>query len=408
MKEYMVILLGSDENVYGFARSFHELYNIKPIALSTRIMDATKDSNIIDFIIDENLHKEGYLAYKLKNLAVHLKKKYKKLILIPCSDTYMELIIKYQEYLTDYENKFIPYKDLKSFNDKVSFYNICEKYHILYPKTLICYPNNYMDVISKIDFDYPIILKPNNSNSDSYLNATFNGKEKVYFINNLSELTEKIKLIYSSSYKEPLIIQKYVNGDDTNMRVLNVYSNKHGKVTMMSLGQPILEEYHPKTYGNYASIISLTEHIPLMDDIRYFLESINYKGPANFDIKMDSKTHKYYVFEINPRPGRSSFFSYCAGCGYAKNYIDDLIYDKPTAINYNKNEILWLNIPYILLRKYLKNKDLNLKVKQFKKNKNIYHVLIYDKDYTSKRKKNVAMMYAHKLYYFPKYYIDKK
>lgn len=38
--------------------------------------------------------------------------------------------------------------------------------------------------------------------------------------------------------------------------VINCYSNMYGKVQMMSLARPILEEYHPKLMGNYAAIIS--------------------------------------------------------------------------------------------------------------------------------------------------------
>ena len=79
----------------------------------------------------------------------------------------------------------------------------------------------------------------------------------MYFINDEAELRRTIENIYNSSYDGVLIIQKFVSGDDTNMRVLNVYSDRNGKVKVMSLGQPILEEYHPATYGNYAAIISI-------------------------------------------------------------------------------------------------------------------------------------------------------
>lgn len=407
-KEFISVLLGSDDNVYGFSRSFNELYNVKPIALTTRILEPTRQSKILDIIVDEQVHEENHLCKVLCDLGKKLKKEYKKLILIPCSDSYMEMVVKIKDKLIDYENEFIDYKRLKEFNDKESFYKMCEKYNMLYPKTYICSKDNYENIVKSIDLDYPLILKPNNSNSSEYLSATFEGKEKVYFINSKEELLSKIKLIYSSTYKDTLIIQKYVNGDDTNMRVLNTYSDKTGKVKMMCLGQPILEEYHPNTYGNYASIISLKEHIPLMDDIKNFLESINYKGPANFDIKMDSETHKYYLFEINPRPGRSSFFTYYAGCSFAKCYVEDLIYNNLNENIDAKNEILWLNVPMSLVKKYVKNEDILNKVRKLKKEKKVYHTLIYKKDYSFKRRLLILKHYARKINYYPKYYIDKK
>ena len=36
--------------------------------------------------------------------------------------------------------------------------------------------------------------------------------------------------IYGSSYKDHLIIQEFIPGDDTYMRVLTSYSDKNGKV----------------------------------------------------------------------------------------------------------------------------------------------------------------------------------
>lgn len=407
-KDFMVVLLGSDDNVYGFARSFHVTYGIKPIALATGILEPTKNSKILDIIVDPKLHDEDHLAIKLIELAKKLKKEYKKLILIPCSDAYMEIVVKYQDLLTDYENRFTSFKNLKEFNDKESFYKMCDKYNMLYPKTYICTPKNYKKVLKTLDLDYPLILKPNNSNSDAYLDAHFEGKEKVYFINDAETLENKIETIYSSTYQDSLIIQKYVTGDDTNMRVLNAYVDRHGKVKMMSLGQPILEEYHPKTYGNYAAIISKTEHIPIMDDIKNFLESINYRGTANFDIKMDAKTGKYYLFEINPRPGRSSFFTTCAGKSLASCYVDDLVYDNLLPSLDASKEILWLNVPFALVEKYVRNKEALKKARELRRKKEIYHTLKYNKDKSLKRLLVCNIHYARKLHYYPKYFIEKK
>jgi D-aspartate ligase len=407
-KEFMAVLLGSDDNVYGFARSFHKEYNIKPIALATAILEPTKNSNIVDVIVDKDLHDEKHLVEKLIEMAKKLKIEYKKLILIPCSDAYMEMVVKHQDELKMYENRFIDFKHLKEFNDKESFYKMCDKYNMPYPKTYVCSPKDYKKVLKTVDLDYPLILKPNNSNSEEYLNASFEGKEKVYFINDYETLLDKIEKIYSSSYQDVLIIQKYVTGDDTNMRVLNVYVDKNGKVKMMCLGQPILEEYHPKTYGNYASIISLKEHIPIMDDIKKFLEEIGYRGTANFDIKKDELTGKYYLFEINPRPGRSSFFTACAGKSLASCYVEDLIYGKVETQMNAKEETLWLNVPFVLVKKYVKNEDILNKAKELKKSGKAYHTLRYDKDSSLKRKYICELQYLRKIHYYPKYYIEKK
>ncbi len=407
-KDFMAIILGSDDNAYGFARVYYEKYKIKPIALAVAGLEASKNSEIMDIIIDPKLHNQEHLIEKLVELGTKLKKEYEKLVVIPCSDSYMEMLVLGRDKLTLYENKFIDINRLKEFNDKKSFYEMCEKYNLLYPKSLICTPNGYKEVLKKVKFSYPLILKPNNSNSKEYLDAVFDGKEKVYFVNSSDELENKIEAIYSSSYQGVLIIQEFVSGDDTNMRVLNVYSDKSGKVKVMSLGEPILEEYHPKTFGNYASIISILGMIPIMEDIKRFLEAIKYVGASNFDIKIDEKTGKYYVFEINPRPGRSSFFTTPAGASIQEAYIEDLVYNRLVSHMGNDKEILWMNAPMCLVKKYVKKEDILRKVKRLIKSDAVYHTLKYKKDSSLKRKMVTTIHYARKIHYYPKYYIEKK
>ena len=337
-KDFMAVILGCDENTYGFARTFHSKYRIKPIALSTNILEVCKNSKILDIIIDEKLHRLEHFIEVLEDFGKRLKKEYEKIILIPCSDIYIDLP---------------------------------------YPKTIIVNEKNYKEKVKSIDFDYPLILKPNNSNSEEYLSASFDGKEKVFFINDEETLLSKIKAVYSSSYSGEMLIQKFVSGDDTNMRVFNVYSDRNGKVRVMSLGQPILEEYHPKTYGNYAAIISLEGVCEIMEKIKDFLEKIGFTGAANFDIKMDELTKEYYIFEINPRPGRSSYYSTFGGASIQEAYVEDLVYDRLEDKFGNEKEVLWLNVPMYLLNKYVTKDEIKKKVRTLKSKKEVYHTLKY-------------------------------
>lgn len=407
-KEFMPVILGSDDNAYGLARVFHERYGVVPIALATTILETSKNSKIIDFKLDAKFHDADYLVDYLADLGEKLKKEYGKIFIVPCSDSYQAMVSKGKAKLKMYENAFIDYDKLLKFDDKESFYKMCDEYHLPYPKSLMCTSKNYESVVAKIDFGYPLILKPNNSNSLEYLNASIEGKEKVYFINSKEELLAKIKAIYNSSYDGTLIIQEFVSGDDSNMRVLNVYSDKNGKVKIMSLGQPILEEYHPATYGNYAAIISVPGVIPIMEDIQSFLESIKYTGAANFDIKIDAKTKKYYIFEINPRLGRSSFFTTPAGASIQDAYVQDLVKGNLKAKIGNDEEILWLNLPYMLVKKYVKNESIIKKCEKLRREHKCFHTLKYKGDYHLGRRFIVNLQYARKIHYYPKYYIEKK
>ena len=55
-----------------------------------------------------------------------------------------------------------------------------------------------------------------------------------------------------------MIIQEFIPGDDSFMRVLTCYSGADAKVRLMCLGHVLLEEHSPHGIGNHAVI--LTEH----------------------------------------------------------------------------------------------------------------------------------------------------
>ena len=408
-QEFIPVLLGSDDNVYGLSRSFYEKYGIKPIALCKARLNPTKYTKIIEFKLVENLSSNDIFLDTVINLAKELKKKYKKLILIPCSDYYLDLIVENKKEIEKYyENKFITKENLDTFVTKDKFYDLCEKYNLTYPKTIICKYSDRKNIHEKITFDYPIVLKPNNSNSTDYLNAEFKGKKKAYIIKDESELKEVIKNINSSSYKDNLIIQEFIEGDDTHMRVVNAYCNKNGKVKMIALGNVVLEEYYPTTIGNYASIITDNKEKELLKEVKNFLEKIKYTGFANFDFKYDEKDKKYKCFEINPRQGRSSFFVEASGISLAQVITDDLIFNKDyKEIIGCPNKVLWMNIPTDLLNTYVKNKKVLNEVNKLIKENKVVHTLFYDKDMSLLRKSHLKRLYNIQYKLYDEYFIEK-
>ena len=154
------VILGSDENAYGMSRVIYKTYKEKPLVLCSRILYPTMFSKIVDIKVIENFDTESVCIKSLINVGETLKKTTKNIILIPCSDSYMEYVVKNQDLLSGlFLNKFISYNLLKSFITKDKFYNLCDKYKLRYPKSVIIKESDRLDILKKIHFKISTNIK---------------------------------------------------------------------------------------------------------------------------------------------------------------------------------------------------------------------------------------------------------
>ncbi|MFP3916502.1 ATP-grasp domain-containing protein [Lysinibacillus telephonicus] len=398
---FLPILLGSDMNAYGMARAFYEAYGLKPLVLGRSHLTATQNSRILNFQEVANLNQQDVFVPALEKIA----KQYpdKKLLLLACGDDYAKLIIKNKPALEKYFT--VPYIDETLMDQillKENFYKMCEKYNFKYPGTTTVTADNYEGFTPP--FEYPIILKA--SNSVAYWACKFPGKKKVFVANDEAEKTAILKAIYSSSYQDTMIVQEFIPGDDSYMRVLNAYVGKDGKVKLMCLGNPILEEHSPEGIGSYAAIIT-THDEKLMDKVRYFLEDIGYTGFANFDMKYDVRDGEYKLFEINLRNGRSSYYVTAAGYNLMKYVADDRMLNIKQDLTYANNKHLWMIIPKGVLFKYASNEKMKIEAKSLIRQGKWTNSLFYKEDMNLKRWVKLTL---NNLNYYRKYkkYFNKK
>lgn len=353
------VLVGGDINCYSVARAYHEAYGVKSIAFGRYALGATKDSNIIDFRIDPRITEEKEFIEVLLKTADELVAPNKKLIIMGCTDEYAELIIDHRDILS--KKYIVPYIDSELKNkliEKELFYQMCEEKGLDYPKTFI-YSKG--EEIKDFGFNYPVIVKP--SDSVLYWQFPFEGMKKAYVAHNEEEFKQITKDIYEGKYDKSLIIQDFIPGDDSKMRVLTCYSDQHGKVKMMCLGHVLLEEHTPKGIGNHAAIITEYDQ-ELMEKFKTFLESINYTGFSNFDIKFDTRDNKYKVFEINLRQGRSNYYVTSSGNNIAKYVVEDRVYNKQLDLKIQKEPFFWHVIPNNVVYNYVKDQELVNKAKK--------------------------------------------
>ena len=406
-QEFLPIILGSDENAYGMARAFHEKYGIKPTLMCKLVYPAARYSKILDIVKIADLDREDIFVESIQKIAEEKLKSHEKLILIPCSDYYYEYAAKHTKIIEKYFcNKFIPYELLQRFGTKEKFYQICDEYDLAYPKTIICKKKDRLNILDSLPFDFPVMVKPNNSNSYEYLHSEFTGKKKVFFVWSKDEYIEIMTQMNKSDYEGNLIIQDYIAGDDTIVRTLNCYSDNSGKVKLMCLGQAVIEAYAPLELGNYSALLT-DYNEQIFDKIKKFLEDIGYIGFSNFDMKFDKKSGEYKLLDINPRQGRSSFFVSSAGYNLAEFLVDVCVHNKESDIVYAKADWLWLSVPKKIIYKYVENPEVLVRAKRLIKEKKYAYTLLYKKDFGIRRFLYIKRYYNKRIKEYKKYFFKK-
>lgn len=354
---FIPILLGSDINVYGMARSFHEAYGLHVTALADHQLAATKYSKILTVEVHEGFAEDPGFMTVMKQKMDQYRHESKQVILIACGDGYAELLAKHKAELQEvFVVPYIDYDLLEKLISKEGFYEIAEQYGLPYPKTKIVTLADYQNgTYTDLPFNFPVELKP--EDPVSWLDVQFEGRKKTFTLKNQAELADVINKIYTNGYKADLIIQDFIPGDDSHMRVLNAYVDQHHQVKMMCLGHPLLEDPTPQSIGNYMAILPEYDE-KLYEQVQSFLEQINYTGMANFDIKFDERDGQYKFFEINLRQGRSSFYVTLNGYNLAKWYVEDYVNNSlanAETVYGNKLEgshMLWLGVPAKIFKQY--------------------------------------------------------
>ena len=375
---FQPLLFGGDINVYSVARAFHEAYGIKSIAYGKYYTFPCSHSSIIEYRTCRDNDDPAMFLKNVEKVCAEFPDK--TILVMGCGDSYVQLAAHLKDQMP--KNAIAPYIDgdlLDSLINKEHFYELCDKHGIDHPATFIY--DKSMGHDFTLPLSAPYIAKP--ADSVAYWEHEFEGIKKVYICQSWEELLEALDAVYAAGYPDHMILQEFIPGDDTYMRVMTNYSDKNGKVKLMCLGHVLLEEHSPHGIGNHAVII--TEHDePLALKIKQLLEDLNYTGFSNFDIKYDSRDGKYKLFEINCRQGRSNYYVTGAGYNIAKLLVEDRLEGKELPFLITKNESLWRMVPKNVAFKFVP-KSYHKKMKQLLRAGAGTHSLEYTKDYTPNR-----------------------
>ena len=375
---FQPLLFGGDINVYSVARAFHEAYGVKSIAYGKYISFPCAYSSIIDYrpCVD-NEDAETFLR-NVKTVAQECKDK--TVLVIGCGDSYVKLAAHLRErFPTNVKCNYISGEMLDRLTNKEEFYQLCDRYGIDHPATFVY--EGAMGHDFTLPWQPPYIAKP--ADGVAYWATGHNELKKVYLCQSWEELLSALDEVYAAGYPGKMILQEFVPGDDTYMRVLTNYSDTHGKVKLMCLGHVLLEEHSPHGIGNHAVII--TEHDQaLCDKIRAMLEDLGYVGFSNFDIKFDQRDGTYKAFEINCRQGRSNYYVTGAGANIARYLVGDLLEGRDLPLTVVDRETIWRMIPRRLALTFIP-KAYHARMKKLFRKDTDHHSMEYRPDYTPRR-----------------------
>lgn len=395
--QFVPLLFGSDINVYSLARAFHERYGLRSTAWGKYATGPCYNSDIIDYRICAQNDRPANFMRHVRDFAEEQRDKI--VFLIGCGDNYVRLC---SDNLGDYpDNVIAPYPGRELVDllfHKERFYRICEERGLAYPETFIHRPETGADF--EPPFQAPYILKP--ANPISYWRYPFPGQKKAYRLEEGGELKKTLEQIYAAGYSESMIIQDFIPGDDTFMRVMTGYANRKGRVELMALGHVLLEEHTPQGIGNHAVIVNEYNEALAME-LKYFLETIHFTGFFNFDLKYDQRDGKMKVLELNVRQGRSNYYVTGAGHNLAEYLVNDYLLKRSSGFTIAREKYLWSVVPKSVMFNYIRPQIYKEEMQRLILQRRTHNPLNYAADGNLKRRLSLFKSRLGHIYKYRKY-----
>ena len=393
---FQPLLFGGDINVYSVARAFHEAYGVRSVAFGKYPSFPCHGSAIIDYRVCPDNEDEA--AFRRNVQAVSEEFADKKVILLGCGDSYVQLAAHCKDSLP--ANVIAPYIGgalLDELINKEKFYQLCDRHGIDHPATFIY--DRAMGRNFTLPWGPPYIAKP--ADSVAYWACGDHSLAKVYICQSWDELLESLDHVYAAGYRDHMVLQEFIPGDDSYMRVLTCYSNRAGRVATMCLGHVLLEEHSPHGIGNHAVILTeCCEELELK--IKELLEALNFTGFSNFDIKFDQRDGKYKAFEINCRQGRSNYYVTGAGHNIARLVVEDWIEGKELPFQMTENRSLWRMVPRQVAFKFTP-KQYHEEMRALIRAGADSHSLVYSRDASLRRRARVFKNHLGNIKRFDQY-----
>ncbi len=354
--DFEILILGTDANAYYMARCCYEAYHKKAYMIGKERLAFTKFSTILHVQYEDLWDKKNFITVLNTFAQKHANK---IILLISTNETYSQFISEEKEALDKHFVFNSPSKEIiKSLTNKELFYKTYANKGLVFPKTYYYDCQKKGEKIPKLSF--PLVLKP--ANVVEYNHLKFPEKHKIYKIEKDEELVKVIKQIKENGYQDKLILQEFIPGDDSNLFDAVVYVNTNKEVEFISFAQIGLQERTKSMVGNAAVLMNGINTTKgdvekQVESIKKFMESIDYQGFAEVDMKYDIRDNTFKVLEINARQGRCSYYVTALGKNLVTTLVEDVLEHKKHTYTFLKDFVILSFVPKGIVKKYIQNKE---------------------------------------------------
>ncbi|HWS58016.1 MAG TPA: hypothetical protein VN257_05710 [Actinotalea sp.] len=401
------VLLGADIGVYALARAFHEQYGVRTVVVSLSVLGPIADSTIIENVVLGVDATPETIVAALRTVADRFAADPDRpeLLLLANTDWLVRFLVTHRDVLEQwYTVPFLGAGLLDRLADKARFAELCTELGISTPRTVV---QDFADAASPgwvptpVDLPFPVIAKA--ANSADYERLSFEGKRKVYQVEDQAGLAELYATLVRVGFTGRFVVQEMIPGDDTQMRSVTCYVDQRGTVTLSCCAHVLLEEHTPSGLGNPAAMIT-GRFDAMLEQAHRLLTSTGYVGFANFDVKIDPRDGSAQFFEVNTRIGRNNYYVTAAGANPVRFLVEDRVDTTAVEPVVVERRVLYSIVPHRLLRRYVLDPQLRASVDDLVRRGATAHPLRYRAETRLRRRLYVLLASVNQVRKFRRYY----
>jgi len=180
--------------------------------------------------------------------------------------------------------------------DKLSLFKLAKDNDIAVPETRVCSSLEEIDREART-MRFPLVVKPRVAAQWRRKGAwSAVGARKAFLVESAEELRAQYTQI--SSISPEVMIQEYVNGDDTDIAVCCGFMDAEHELTAHFTARKLRQ--NPPLFGTGCAVetVDIPEIVPIA---KRLLKAARYTGIAEVEFKRDCSNGKWFLIEVNPR-----------------------------------------------------------------------------------------------------------